>query len=102
MLASLPRSRSVLEISYGCIGRSARQDSTASASGFARPLVAIPSTPFRLLVYEYQDRGTRCQALLLVGGMPVLPAACCARCVTISDTRRLALRPLAGPQMMRA
>src|SRR6516225_3752164 len=34
MLCSLPRSRSVVEISYGCMGRSIRQLSTASASGF--------------------------------------------------------------------
>src|SRR4051812_14606371 len=33
MLCSLPRLRSVVEISYGCMGRSARQPSTASASG---------------------------------------------------------------------
>src|SRR5438067_433229 len=34
MLSSWPRWRIVVAISYGCIGRSARQASTASASGF--------------------------------------------------------------------
>src|SRR2546426_858928 len=53
MLSSLPRSRSVAAISYGCIGRSASSASTAKPRGF--PILrffidALPST-----VYPTQD-----------------------------------------------
>src|SRR5689334_5237107 len=41
MLWSLPRPRSMVEISYGCIGRSPRLPSTAKASGFATLRFAI-------------------------------------------------------------
>src|SRR4051794_12094140 len=43
MLCSLPRVRSVVEISYGCIGRSDRQPRTARASGLdTRRRVILP------------------------------------------------------------
>src|SRR4051794_2332834 len=47
MLCSLPRLRSVVEISYGCMGRSARQPSTASARGLEtrRRDISINHTP---------------------------------------------------------
>src|SRR4051812_15534105 len=58
MLCSLPRVRSVVEISYGCIGRSDRQPSTASARGFeTRRLVTGPP----LFELEYPDASMRGQ-----------------------------------------
>src|SRR5947209_5018242 len=44
MLFSLPRVRSVVEISYGCIGRSDKQPRTAKASGFDTRRRVIPSS----------------------------------------------------------
>src|SRR3954447_1831917 len=50
MLVSLPRVRSVVEISYGCIGRSARQPRTARASGLEtrRRVMSPPITRCRV------------------------------------------------------
>src|ERR1700742_1275493 len=52
----------VVLISYGCMGRSARQDSTASASGLLtfRRAIAPPRT--RLLDLEYPNSTTPRQA----------------------------------------
>src|SRR4051794_29994907 len=58
MLVSLPRSRSIVEISYGCIGRSVRQLSTASASGFDTRRRVVIGSPRRLLEVEYSHQGT--------------------------------------------
>src|SRR5215469_7708386 len=71
MLCSLPRSRRVPAISYGCIGRSCRHARTASASGLELdPLagIACSSRPARSWVrhrisgYEYTVTCIRSQA----------------------------------------
>src|SRR3954471_13020792 len=46
MLCSLPRVRSVVEISYGCMGRSDRHPRTARARGYdTRRRVILPLIP---------------------------------------------------------
>src|SRR6185312_12343951 len=57
----LPRSRMVVLISYGCMGRSARQDSTASANGLLTFRRGMAPPRVRLLDLEYQSQSTRCQ-----------------------------------------
>src|SRR5690349_16612981 len=51
----------VVLISYGCMGRSARQDSTASANGLLTFRRGMASPRARLLDPEYQSPSTRCQ-----------------------------------------
>src|SRR5216684_2457206 len=69
MLCSLPRSRMVVAISYGCIGRSWRHARTASASGFeidrGRSAIApsslvnvYPSTSIRVRTYVGKYSGS--------------------------------------------
>src|SRR5690348_5064617 len=55
MLCSLPRWRSVVEISYGCIGRSAKQERTARASGLPTRRRAMLTPLIRLLETEYSS-----------------------------------------------
>src|SRR3954447_2557653 len=55
MLRSLPRVRSVVEISYGCMGFSVRQASTARASGFETRRRVMTPPPVRLLESEYSE-----------------------------------------------
>src|SRR4051794_6599416 len=62
MLFSFPRVRRVVEISYGCIGRSARQPRTARASGLPTRRRVMPSPP-RILELEY--------VVLLGGGQAI-------------------------------
>src|SRR5262249_47027472 len=61
MLCSLPRSRMVVAISYGCIGRSQREASTARASGFEIGLrrSAIAGSFVNLLVNVYPSTSIR-------------------------------------------
>src|SRR5215207_8558666 len=70
MLCSLPRLRSVVEISYGCMGRSARQPNTARASGLETRR-RVMTTPLRVLGFEYLLPFIRCQ----VGGASCLDGA---------------------------
>src|SRR3954465_2856193 len=49
MLHALPRVRSVVEISYGCMGFSVRQARTARASGFDTRRRVMTPPPVRLL-----------------------------------------------------
>ena len=53
MLRSLPWARMVAAISYGCIGRSRSEDSTARASGLdtLRRLPAMTAAFFSVSVY---------------------------------------------------
>src|SRR4051794_28121028 len=53
MLSSLPLSRMVVVISYGYIGRSQRQASTANASGLDTARFVILTSGHRLLDSEY-------------------------------------------------
>src|ERR671911_211807 len=63
MLWSLPRARRIVEISYGCIGRSFREPSTANASGFATLRFAMSG----LLDIEYSNPSIRCEIQAVKG-----------------------------------
>src|SRR6478609_2128225 len=75
MLFSLPRVRRVVEISYGCMGRSARHPSTAKASGlFTRRRVIDLHPPIRILGVEYVASRRPSQAISRSG--PADPYYC--------------------------